>query len=219
MKTRNVAYATQAIRPTTVSSGASHHRSVRSVFAAIAARGRARSAGGPTEVGPLSSSSRLRSLTVRCSMLTRANTTQCTCGQRVRSPRIGADPTAKIASATPPPRFRCTRYAAIQRTYAIGRQSCASSGIAKARTSHSGPSVHNFTVRSRQADVWPRLREQRPWPQSSMSAGRAAGEVPRRQAQRGRSERRVFVAERHRGGVRPDAEHRHRAPAPAGRTG
>ena len=40
MNTRTVAYVSQATRPMTVSSGASHHRSVRNVFAAIAARGR-----------------------------------------------------------------------------------------------------------------------------------------------------------------------------------
>ncbi|GAB3175054.1 hypothetical protein GCM10027259_15920 [Micromonospora palomenae] len=41
MKTRTVAYATQALSPRKVSSGASHHRSVRNVFAAMAARARA----------------------------------------------------------------------------------------------------------------------------------------------------------------------------------
>src|SRR3990170_2088917 len=41
MKTRTVAYATQPPSPMTVMSGASHHRSVRSVFAAMAARARA----------------------------------------------------------------------------------------------------------------------------------------------------------------------------------
>ncbi|GAA4574973.1 hypothetical protein GCM10023176_43270 [Micromonospora coerulea] len=41
MKTRTVAYATQAVSPAKVSSGASHQRSVRNVFAAIAARVRA----------------------------------------------------------------------------------------------------------------------------------------------------------------------------------
>ena len=41
MKTRTVAYATQALSPTTVISGANHQRSVRNVFAAMAARARA----------------------------------------------------------------------------------------------------------------------------------------------------------------------------------
>ena len=41
MKTRTVAYATQALSPITVISGANHQRSVRNVFAAMAARARA----------------------------------------------------------------------------------------------------------------------------------------------------------------------------------
>src|SRR5262245_46509873 len=41
MKTRTVAYATHAVSPITVSSGAIHHLSVRNVLASIAARGRA----------------------------------------------------------------------------------------------------------------------------------------------------------------------------------
>ncbi len=40
MNTRTVAYANQATRPMTVSSGDSHQRSVRKVFSEIAARGR-----------------------------------------------------------------------------------------------------------------------------------------------------------------------------------
>ncbi|GIJ35633.1 hypothetical protein Vse01_47810 [Micromonospora sediminimaris] len=40
MKTRTVAYATHALSPITVISGANHQRSVRNVFAAMAARAR-----------------------------------------------------------------------------------------------------------------------------------------------------------------------------------
>ncbi|BCJ60366.1 hypothetical protein Jiend_37880 [Micromonospora endophytica] len=41
MKTRTVAYAIHALSPMTVISGANHQRSVRNVFAAMAARARA----------------------------------------------------------------------------------------------------------------------------------------------------------------------------------
>src|SRR3954454_19863451 len=52
MKARTVAYATQASRPTAVSNGGSHQRSVRSVRAAISALPAAESVVDDTSVSP-----------------------------------------------------------------------------------------------------------------------------------------------------------------------